>query len=92
MIACSSVEVEYWAMAHTACELIWMQSLLSEIVVVSSQPMVMRCDNQATMYITNNHVFRERMKHIEIDCHFIRDMVTTKRIVMSYVTFESSAR
>ena len=43
--------------------------------VVSSQSMVMHFDNQVVVYIANNHVFRERTKHIEVDCHFIRDML-----------------
>jgi len=55
--------------------------------VVSSQSIVMHCDNDAVMYIANNPLFHDRRKHIEVDYHFIRDMVKAKRIVTSYVTF-----
>ena len=48
--------------------------------------MAMHYDNQAAMYIANNFVFLERAKHVEVYCHFIRDMVMSKRIVTSYVT------
>jgi len=74
-------------MTHTTCELIRVQSLLCEMGVVFPHSMVMHSDNQATMYIANNFVFYERTKHINVDCHFIWDMVMAKRIVTFYVTF-----
>ena len=72
-------------MTHTACEMIWIQ-LLCEMGVATSQPMKMFCDNQTAMCIINNHVFHEPIKHIEVDCHFIQDMIMGKQIVTSYVS------
>ena len=85
VVARSSAEVEYRAMAHTACEMLWVKSIVQEMGFSSAKPMKMFCDNQATMYIANNPVFHERTKHIEVDCHFIRDMVMRKQIVTSFV-------
>jgi len=45
MVAHSSAKAENRAMAHRACELIWIQSLLPEMGVVFSPCMVMYCDN-----------------------------------------------
>jgi hypothetical protein len=62
-------------MANTSCELVWTKRLLSELGVRHDGLMRLHCDNQSAMHIAKNQVFHERTKHIEVDCHLIRDLV-----------------
>lgn len=71
-VSCSSAEAEYRSMSYTVRELLWLTYLLHDFGVALSLPISLWCDNKAAIYITENHVFHERTKHLEIDCHFVR--------------------
>ena len=62
-----------------------MKSLLSELEIELSQVPVVWCDNKSAIALTENPVFHERMKHIKIDVHFIRDKIIAKKLEVKYV-------
>ncbi|CAH9137094.1 unnamed protein product [Cuscuta epithymum] len=71
-------------MASLTCELIWLRNLLCSLGVTQSEPVWLHCDNQAALHIASNPVFHEHTKHIELDCHFIRDHIQAGTVAPSY--------
>ena len=85
VVARSSAEAEYRAMALATCELIWLRHLLQELRFGKDEQMKLIRDNQAALHIASNPVFHERTKHIEVDCHFIREKIASGCIATSFV-------
>ena len=72
-------------MALATCELVWLKHLLQELRFGKDEQMNLICDNQAALHISSNPVFYERTKHIEVDCHFIREKIASGCISTSFV-------
>ncbi|KAK2970062.1 hypothetical protein RJ640_006535 [Escallonia rubra] len=85
VVSRSSAESEYRAMAQSTCEVMWICHLLEEISLKPPLPAKLWCDNQAARHIASNPVYHERTKHIEVDCHFIREKIQENLISTSYV-------
>ena len=86
VVSRSSAESTYRAMADTTSDMLWIKSLLIELSFPPPFPMKMYCDNEAATFITSNDTFHMRTKHIEIDCHFIRQYVTDGTLCTPHVT------
>ena len=72
VVARSSTEAEYRALADATSELLWLRWLLADMGAPQTTSTPIHCDNRSAIHIAHNDVFHERTKHIEIDCHLIR--------------------
>ncbi|GKC21390.1 ribonuclease H-like domain-containing protein [Tanacetum coccineum] len=72
----SSAEVEYRGVANIVAETAWLRNLLRELHSPLSTATLVYCDNVSAVYMSDNPVQHQRTKHIEIDIHFVQDMVT----------------
>ena len=88
VVSCSSAEAEYRSMRKLTSELVWIKGLLRGFDIETTSLITMHCDNQAAIHITSNNVFHERIKHIEVDCHKVRQAVEQQVILPCYTRSE----
>jgi hypothetical protein len=87
-IALSNMEAEYKGATITACEVVWLQKLLSDLGQSMDALVVIYCDNISSILLANNPVYHVRTKHIEMHYHFIRKKVLAKEIDLIHVSTE----
>ncbi|MCO5568844.1 hypothetical protein L7F22_022545 [Adiantum nelumboides] len=83
-VALSSTEAEYKAACFASCEALWLRRLLGDMGAVQEQPTMLLCDNQSCMAIARNPMFHVRTKHIEVQYHFVRELILDGEVEMEY--------
>jgi len=73
-------------MSSVSSEVVWLQRLLMELVVPCSQPITLFGDNTSAISIATNPLHHERTKHIEVDFHYIRELVQDKILSLVHVS------
>jgi hypothetical protein len=82
----SSAETEYRALAIAAAELTWIRQLFCDMHVPLLIPPLIHCDNISPISLASNPVFHSRMKHLQIDYHFVRERVIKGDLLVQHVS------
>jgi len=85
-VALSSCEAEYYALTDAIKDILWIQSLLTEIKYTGTDlaPMRLYEDNQSAIVLAENPEFHKRSKHIRIRYHWVREQVADGTVVLFY--------
>ncbi|CAL0335162.1 unnamed protein product [Lupinus luteus] len=83
----SSTEAEYRSLALASQELVWVESLLTELKVPYQTPLIL-CGNLSTVAMAHNPVLHNRTKHIELDLFFVRDKIQAKLLQVKHIPSE----
>jgi hypothetical protein len=84
-MALSTTEAEYIALCVAVHEAVWLCKLLTDLFDHEIDPTTIHSDNQSCVNLSENHVFHDSLKHIEIKYHYIIDMVRRKTIHLQYL-------
>eukprot|EP00253_Pinus_taeda_P006512 PITA_06512 len=87
-VSLSSAEAEYMVVSQAACEAIWMWKILVGLFSQRMDPTVIYCDNQSCIKLSENLVFHDRPKHIDIWYHHLRYCVVKRIMMLLYVSTE----
>ncbi|KAK2425531.1 secreted RxLR effector protein [Trifolium repens] len=91
IVAMSTTEAKYMAVAEAAKEALWLTGLVKELGVEQGG-VQLHCDSQSVIYLAKNQVYHARTKHIDVRFHKIRELLTTGQIVLEKVhTSENAA-
>ena len=84
-VALSSTEAEYMAMSNAAREAVWLRSLLRELgYEQATSTVLLHSDNQGSIKLAHNPVNHSRTKHIDVQHHFIRELVEQEVVQLQY--------
>lgn len=89
VVARSSAEAEYRAIAQGTCELIWIQRLMKDLNMPVTGPMKLFSDSKSAISVVHNPVQHDRMKHVRIDRNFIKTEIENGTIALSYTPTKS---
>ncbi|MBW0581957.1 hypothetical protein O181_121672, partial [Austropuccinia psidii MF-1] len=87
-VSLSTAEAEYKALTDLTTELLWLRQFIEELSLgLINFPIDVFSDNQACINTANSdsNYNNRRMKHVEIQLHFIREVINQKKIRVTYV-------
>jgi hypothetical protein len=75
VIALSSTESEYVALAESGREASWLRNLYGELGFPQIKPTIIKGDNEGSVSMTHDPQFHQRSKHIALRHHWVRELV-----------------
>ena len=83
VVSLSTTKAEYMAATHASKEAVWLQILCSGIGFV--QKFVRLDCGQSEIFLVKNLAYHVNTKHIYAQCHFVRDMIEDKKVLLEKV-------
>ncbi|KAH9119485.1 hypothetical protein LEN26_011626 [Aphanomyces euteiches] len=85
IVAQSTTEAEYIALAQAAKEVLFMRTLNCELGNPIATGIILHADNQPAIATATNPVHHSRTKHIDVRYHFVRERIQLQELRLEYV-------
>jgi hypothetical protein len=89
-VALSTAEAEYIATCDACMEAVWLRNMVFGLFDRVLDSTVIYCDNQSCVNLSENPVFHDRSKHIEIKYYFLHDKFLRGELVLQYISTEKT--
>lgn len=76
----STTEPELVALTTATIHAIWLRNLIVEVDLMSSNPVMVYCDNKGAVLLSKNANFSPRTKHLFCKYAFMQDRIKSKEI------------
>ncbi|XP_042012823.1 putative two-component response regulator ARR21 [Salvia splendens] len=90
VVALSTTEAEYIALAEAVKESFWLKGILGDFGV-KQDSVEIKCDSASAICLTKHQTFHERSKHVDVRLHFIRDEVNKGAVRLTKVSTDDNA-
>eukprot|EP00253_Pinus_taeda_P005125 PITA_05125 len=87
-VALGLVEEEYMASSQETCEAIWMRKILASFFGQKMVSTMIYCNNQISIKLSENPVFHDRSKYIDIRYKHLKDCVLRQIMLLEYIPME----
>lgn len=79
----SNAKAEFWTMAQGICEVLWIKEILKGFKLEPIELVKIYCFNKTVINFAHNPI---RMKHAEVDRHFIKEKIMSGQISLFVTT------
>jgi hypothetical protein len=80
-----SAEVDYRVVVNGVAKACWLRQLLQELHAPLMKSTLVYYNNVSTVYVSTNTIQHQRMKHVKINLHFLREHVAISDVRILHV-------
>ncbi|WVZ07194.1 hypothetical protein V8G54_020540 [Vigna mungo] len=89
VVALSTTEAEYYALAEGVKEALWLKGLVRELGF-DQKSVCVHCDSQSAIHLANHQSYHSRTKHIDVKLHFVRSIVESGDVQICKIASEEN--